>query len=82
MDFITRLPRTARGVDVVWVIVDKLTKSAHFILISESIFVEKLADIYIREVVARNGVPVSVVSDRYVRFTSRFWKKFHEELVT
>ncbi|CAH1446825.1 unnamed protein product [Lactuca virosa] len=82
MDFITKLPRTARGVDVIWVIVDRLTKSVHFLAISESSSAEKLAEIYVREVVARNGVPMSIVSDRNVRFTSRFWKKFHEELGT
>ena len=80
MDFIMKLPRTARGVDSIWVIVDRLTKSAHFIPIQESISAEKLTDIYIREVVARNEVQVSIVSYRDVQFTSRFWKKFHEEL--
>ena len=78
MDFIMKLPRTARGVDSIWVIVDILTKSAHFILIPESISVEKLADIYVREVVVRYGVSVSVVSYHDVRLTSRFWRKFHE----
>ena len=82
MDFITKLPKMVRGVDAIWVIVDKLTKSAHFILISEGISAEKLEDIYVREVVARHGVPVSMVSDKDVRFTSRFWKRFHEELGT
>ena len=82
MDFITKLPRTARGVDSIWVVVDRLTKSAHFIPIQESISAEKLADIYVREIVARHGVPVSVVSDRDVRFTSRFWKRFHDEMGT
>ncbi|XP_052627225.1 uncharacterized protein LOC128133734, partial [Lactuca sativa] len=82
MDFITKLPRTARGVDAIWVIVDRLTKSAHFLAISESSSAEKLAEIYVREVVSRHGVPISIVSDRDVRFTSRFWKKFHEELGT
>ena len=82
MDFITKLPRTKRAVDAIWVIVDRLTKSAHFIPISESISAEKLAYVYVREVVARHGVPVLVVSDRDVRFTSRFWGKFHEELGT
>ena len=72
MDFITKLPRTTRGVDSIWVIVDRLTKSAHFIPISESIFAETLAYIYVREVVVRHGVPMSVVSDCYVRFTFRF----------
>ena len=52
MDFITKLPRTARGVDSIWVIVDRLTKSAHFIPIQESISAEKLTDIYVREVAA------------------------------
>lgn len=82
MDFITKLPRTARGVDAIWVIVDRLTKSAHFLAISESSSAEKLAELYVREVVSRHGVPISIVSDRDVRFTSRFWKKFHEELGT
>ena len=82
MEFITKLPRTAQGVDSIWVIVDRLTKSAHFIPISESISAEKLADIYVREVVVRHGVPVSVVLNRDVHFTFRFWRKFHEELGT
>ena len=68
--------------DSIWVIVDRLIKSAHFISISKSISEEKLMGIYVREVVARHGVPVSAVSNRDVRFTSRFWKKSHEELGT
>ena len=56
--------------------------SVHFIPIQESISIEKLAEIYIREVVARHGVLVSVVSDRDVHFTSRFWKRFHDEMGT
>ena len=71
MDFITKVPRTTRGVNSIWVI-----------SIQESISAEKLADIYVREVVAWHGVPVSVVSDRYVHFTSRFWKRFHDEMGT
>ena len=55
MDFITKLPRTTRFVDAIWVIVDRLKKSAHSIPISESISADKLADIYVREVVARHG---------------------------
>ena len=72
MDFVTKLPQTTRGVDAIWVIMDPLTKSAHFILIQESISAEKPADIYTKEIVARHGVPVSVISDKDVRFTSRF----------
>ena len=73
MDFITKLPRTAYGVDSICVIVDQLTKGAHFIPIQESISAEKLADIHVHEVVTHHGVPISVVLDRAVRFTSRFW---------
>ena len=54
---------------------DRLTKSAHFIAIRESSSAEKLADIYVSEIVARHGVPVTVISDRDVRFTSRFLVK-------
>ena len=74
MDFIMKLPRTARGVDSIWVIVDRLTKSTHFIPISESISSKKFVDIYIREVVVHYGVPVYVVSNCDVCFTSRFWR--------
>ena len=75
MDFITKLPRTVLGVDSIWVIVHRLTKIAHFIPIQKSIS----ADIYIIEVVARHEVLVLVISNRDVRFSSRFWKKFHDE---
>ena len=72
MDFVTKLPRTTQGVDSIWVIVERLTKSAHFILIFESISTEKLSDIYVWEVVVRHRVPVSLFLDRDVCFTSRF----------
>ena len=80
MDFNTKLSRMARGFDAIWVIVDRLTKSAHFLAIRESLSAEKLAALYVREIVSRHGVPVSIVSDWDVRFTSRFWQKFHKEL--
>ncbi|KAJ9546714.1 hypothetical protein OSB04_019257 [Centaurea solstitialis] len=64
MDLTTKLPRTPRNVDAIWVIVDRLTNSAHFIAINESSSSEKFADIYVKEVVARYGVPVTVISDR------------------
>ncbi|KAL4585882.1 hypothetical protein LXL04_010509 [Taraxacum kok-saghyz] len=82
MDFITKLPRTTRGADTIWVVVDRLTKSAHFLAIKESSSAEKLAEIFVREIVTLHGVPVSIVSDRDARFTSRFWNKFQEELGT
>lgn len=77
MDFFTKLPQTTCRVDLICVMMDRLTKSTHFIPVQESISAEKLANIYIREVVARNGVPVLVVFDRDVRFTSGFWERFH-----
>ncbi|KAJ9563463.1 hypothetical protein OSB04_008623 [Centaurea solstitialis] len=82
MDLVTGLPRTVRKHDAIWVVVDRLTKSAHFIAIREASSSEVLADVYVREIVARHGVPVTVISDRDVRFTSLFWSKFHEELGT
>ncbi|KAJ9546856.1 hypothetical protein OSB04_019399 [Centaurea solstitialis] len=82
MDLITKLPRTIRNVDAIWVIVDRLTKSAHFIAINESSSSEKLADIYVKQIVARHGVPVTIFCDRDFRFTSRSWSKFHEDLRT
>ncbi|GJV76862.1 putative reverse transcriptase domain-containing protein [Tanacetum coccineum] len=74
MDFVTKLPRTARKHDAIWVIVDRLTKSAHFIPIRENMPVHKLAKIYVNKIVARYGVPVSIVSDRDGRFSSNFYE--------
>ncbi|KAJ9544243.1 hypothetical protein OSB04_023950 [Centaurea solstitialis] len=82
MDLITKLPKTPRKFDAIWVIVDRLTKSAIFLPIRESSTAEQLAKIYVDEVVSRHGVPVSIISDRDVRFTSRFWERFHSELGT
>lgn len=59
---------------------DRLTKSAHFLAIQESSSAEKLADIYVREIVVRHGVSVSIVSNRDTHFTSRFWERFQGEL--
>ncbi|GKD57020.1 DNA/RNA polymerases superfamily protein, partial [Tanacetum coccineum] len=82
MDFVTKLPRTTKKHDAICVIVDRLTKSAHFIPIREGMPVHKLAKIYVNEIVARHGVPISIVSDRDGRFTSNFWQDFQEELGT
>lgn len=79
---LTKLPRTPRGIDAIWVINDKLAKSTHFLAIQESSSAEQLADIYVREVISRYGVPVSIVSHRDVHLVSRFWIRFHEELGT
>ncbi|KAI3743345.1 hypothetical protein L1987_61052 [Smallanthus sonchifolius] len=82
MDFITKLSRTAKGHDTIWVIADRLTKSAHFLPIRETYSSEKLAEVFINEIVSRHSVPISIVSDRDTRFTSRFWKRFHESMGT
>jgi len=74
MDFIIRLPRTPKGFDSILVIIDRLTKSAHFIPINIIFSLEKLTSLYISEIVRLHGVPSSIVSDRDPRFTSRFWE--------
>jgi hypothetical protein len=80
MDFVTGLPNTSRGCDAIWVIVDRLTKSAHFIPINISYPVSKLAEIYTNVIVKLHGVPLCIVSNRDPRFTSEFWKSLQEAL--
>ncbi|KAD2394419.1 hypothetical protein E3N88_41396 [Mikania micrantha] len=64
MDFVTKLPRTSSGNDTIWVIVDRLTKSAHFLPMKETDKMDKLTRLYIKEVVSRHGIPTSIISDR------------------
>nr|GEY00736.1 retrotransposon protein, putative, Ty3-gypsy subclass [Tanacetum cinerariifolium] len=73
MDFVTGLLRTPSGYDLIWVIVDRLTKSAHFLPKKKTDSIEKLAELYLKEIVCRHGVPVSVIFDRDSLFTSKFW---------
>ncbi|GKE71513.1 putative reverse transcriptase domain-containing protein, partial [Tanacetum coccineum] len=80
MDFITKLPRSKSGHDTIWVIVDRLTKLAHFLAIREDYSIEKLAKIYIDEIVVRHGVHVSIISNRDGRFTSRCWQTVQKAL--
>ena len=82
MDFVVGIPRTMGKYDSIWVIVDRLTKSAHFIPVKVTYNAEKLAMIYISEIVRLHGVPLSVISDRGTQFTSKFWKILHAELGT
>ncbi|GKA29218.1 putative reverse transcriptase domain-containing protein [Tanacetum coccineum] len=82
MNFITKLPKTTAGFDTIWVIVDRLTKSAHFLPIKETDQMEKLARLYVNEVVSRHGVPVSIISDRDSHFISRFWQSLQKALGT
>ncbi|GJY63224.1 reverse transcriptase domain-containing protein [Tanacetum coccineum] len=82
MDFVTKLPRTSSGHDTIWVIVDRLTKSAHFLPMREDYKMDRLARLYLNEIVARHGVPISIISDHDSRFTSRFWQSMQEALGT
>ena len=82
MDFVTKLPRTSSGNDTIWVIVDCLTKSAHFLPMKETDKMDKLTRLYIKEVVSRHGIPTSIISDRDSKFTSRIWKSLHDALGT
>nr|GEX17925.1 putative ribonuclease H-like domain-containing protein [Tanacetum cinerariifolium] len=82
MDLITKLLRSKSGHDVIWVIVDRVTKSAHFLAIREDFIMERLARLYINEIMARHGVPVSIISDRDERFISHFWQTVQQALGT
>ena len=82
MDFVTGLPRTPKGHDAIWVIVDRLTKSAHFLPIKTTFSMEKYARLYIDEIIKLHGTPVSIISDRDPRFTSRFWPSLQNALGT
>ena len=81
MDFVTGLPKI-RNHDAIWVIVDRFTKTAHFLPISIHFSPDKLAEIYIKEIVRLHGTPKNIISDRDPRFTSNFWKALHEALGT
>ena len=73
MDFVVGLPRCRSGYDAIWVIVDRFTKSAHFLPMKNSDSIEKLVELYVKEIVRLHGTLVSIVSDRDPQFTSRFW---------
>nr|GEW88580.1 retrotransposon protein, putative, Ty3-gypsy subclass [Tanacetum cinerariifolium] len=80
MDFVTKLPKTSNGHDAIWVIIDRLTKSAHFIPTRETDSMETLTRFYTKEIVSWHGVPISIISDRESHFTSRFWKSLQSAL--
>ncbi|GJS24068.1 putative reverse transcriptase domain-containing protein [Tanacetum coccineum] len=82
MDFMTKLLKTATGQDTIWVIVDRLTKSAHFLPMKEADSMEKPTRQYLKEVVSRHGVPVSIISDEDSRFTSHFLQSLQKALGT
>ena len=80
MDFVFKLPSTTQRHDGIWVVVDRLTKSAHFLPIRENFSPQKLAELFMSHIVSLHGVPVSIISDRDPRFTLRFWKRLMKEL--
>jgi hypothetical protein len=82
MDFIVELSRTQSGYDSIWVIVDRLTKVAHFIPVKTTYSRPQLAELYMLRIVCLHGVPKKIVSDRGTQFTLRFWERFHEALDT
>ncbi|GJV34214.1 putative reverse transcriptase domain-containing protein [Tanacetum coccineum] len=82
MDFVTKLPRTSSRHDTIRVIMDRLTKSAHFLPMREDYKMDRLARLYLNEIVARHGVPILIISDHDSRFTSRFWQSMQEALGT
>ncbi|GJW84208.1 putative reverse transcriptase domain-containing protein [Tanacetum coccineum] len=82
MDFVTKLPRISSGRDTIWVIMDRLTKSAHFLPMREDYKMDRLARLYLNEIVARHGVSILIISDRHSCFTSRFWQSMQEALGT
>jgi transposase InsO family protein len=82
MDFIVGLPRTRDGYDSIWVIVDRLTKVAHFIHVKTTYSGAQLVELYMPRIVCLHGVPKKIVSDRGTQFTSRFWKRLHESMDT
>jgi IS30 family transposase len=82
MDFIVGLPKTQSGYDFIWVIVDRLTKVAHFIPIKTTYSEPQLAELYMSRIVCLHGVRKKIVSDRGTQFTSKFWERLHEALDT
>jgi transposase InsO family protein len=82
MDFIVGLPRTQKGNDSIWVIVDRLTKVSHFLPVRTDYGVSRLAELYVDNILKLHGAPRSIVSDRGPQFTAQFWKSLHASMGT
>ena len=82
MDFVTHLSQTSRGHDTVWVIVDRLTKSTHFLAMWMTFTLEEFYKLYIRQIVRLHGVPISIVSDWDPMFIAHFWESFLQAMGT
>jgi hypothetical protein len=81
-DFIVGLPHTQAGYDSIWVIMDRMTKVAHFIPVKMTYSRGKLVELYMSQIVCLHGVPKKITSDRGSQFTSMFWEKLHESMDT
>jgi hypothetical protein len=82
MDFIVGLPRTQKGYNSIWVVVDRLTKVAYFIPVNTTYSGARLVELYISRIICLHGVPKKIISDRGSQFTSRFWEQLHDSLDT
>ena len=82
MDFVSGLPRTSSGYDAIWVIINRLTKIAHFLQIKKTYSIDRLARLYINRIFCLHGIPMSIVSDRGAIFTLIFWQELHKALGT
>jgi hypothetical protein len=82
MDFINGLPKSPKGNDSIWVIVDRLTKVAHFVPVKTTDRVGHLADLYVEHILRLHGAPYSIVSDRGTQFVNKFWKALHKSMGT
>jgi hypothetical protein len=82
MDFVVGLPRSPRGKDAIWVVIDRLTKVAHFILMKQTSLAVDLVPLYIKEVVRLHDVLKSIVLDRHSKFVSKFWQSLHNAMGT
>ena len=80
MDFVSGLPLTQRKHDAIWVIIDRLKKSTHFVPVRMNYSMDRLVELYVDEIVRFHGVPLSIVSDRDPRFASRFWKELQSAM--
>jgi len=81
-DFIVGLPKTSKGYDSIWVIDDRLTKLAHFLLVKIDHSALSYANLYIAHMMSLHGVPKTIISDRGTQFVSKFWEQLHKSLGT
>ena len=82
MDFLIGLPKTQKGYDSIWVVIDRLTKTTHFLPIKTTFIVSQNAQVYLDKIIPLHGVPLTIISDRGTQFTSHFWQSFQQALGT